>query len=40
MSPRDGVSGSFLSPGDGVMGSFSENSENEPMTPSLGLKIV
>ena len=40
MSPRDGVSGSFLSPGDGVMGSFSEFSENEPMTPSPGLKIV
>ena len=36
-----------MSPGDGVMGSFSDNyfkkkllSENEPMTPSPGLKTV
>ncbi len=40
MSPRDGVSGSFLSPGDGGEGSFSENSENDPSPPSPGLKIV
>ncbi len=28
-----------MNPGDGVRGPFSENSENEPLTPSLGLRI-
>ena len=28
-----------MSPRDGVRGPFSENSENEPLTPSLETKI-